>query len=411
MSPKLALADNTSYIIYTSSTIKTLEGKFVPEKNFKFSTEDSNRLLASLSLGMTRELSKINLQFNHPIVGYDQPDALRIINTSDHIGSLPVYSITINPQDQRKITILTFSLLRPAHYTLLIGDMIKDQSTGKNVYNSKLEFTTSPSIIVNAKHDSTCTIVNKNTYCWGANGNAQLGTGDKINRTNATLIEQPEIDPTQFYTISVAGNHTCGIDYASYKASCWGNNTYGQLGTGSSTEYRIQKQINMPANTYFYSIASGCDTTCAIGSNYNTYCWGRGTEGQLGNMQNLDRNTPTPITMPENIKYFTTISVGDRHVCAIGDNKVYCWGDNNKGQLGDDTNIDRIIPIVVQMPPDAKTLSSISLGTNHTCVTSNSNNAYCWGDNTSGQLGIGTNDSSNVPVKVIFPIDPHSTSR
>ena len=97
---------------------------------------------------------------------------------------------------------------------------------------------------------------------------------------------------------------------------------------------------------------------------------------------------------------------GWSHTCAIDLNdSVYCWGDNSSGQLGNGSTSSSRVPVAVNATGAlaGKTIKQVSVGAWYTCVTTSDNKAYCWGINSSGQLGNNSNISSSVPVRVYAP--------
>ncbi len=94
------------------------------------------------------------------------------------------------------------------------------------------------------------------------------------------------------------------------------------------------------------------------------------------------------------------VSARGYHTCAEGsDGKLYCWGYNSSGQLGDGTTTDRSTPVAVQAP-EGVVLSGVVAGGAHTCAEGSDDELYCWGLNFSGQLGDGRTADSNLPVIV-----------
>jgi alpha-tubulin suppressor-like RCC1 family protein len=102
---------------------------------------------------------------------------------------------------------------------------------------------------------------------------------------------------------------------------------------------------------------------------------------------------------------FTDVSNGLYHSCGLtttGD--VYCWGLNTSGQLGNGTLIDSTVPVAVTMPAGV-TFSTIDVGDSHSCALSSQGNAYCWGDNQTVQIGDGTQTNRTIPTAVSMPTD------
>jgi alpha-tubulin suppressor-like RCC1 family protein len=93
------------------------------------------------------------------------------------------------------------------------------------------------------------------------------------------------------------------------------------------------------------------------------------------------------------------VSAGGGHVCAVlTDGTVWCWGLNTSGQLGIGTEgPGRDRPVRVEGIMDAV---QVTAGGHHTCVLVSDSSIWCWGRNDNGQLGDGTNQNSPVPVPV-----------
>lgn len=91
----------------------------------------------------------------------------------------------------------------------------------------------------------------------------------------------------------------------------------------------------------------------------------------------------------------SSVSAGSFHSCAIKDGGAWCWGDNSSGQLGNGTNANSDVPVPVTGLGSGVTV--VSAGYNHTCAIKDGG-VWCWGGNYQGQLGNGTQNDSNVPV-------------
>ncbi len=143
-------------------------------------------------------------------------------------------------------------------------------------------------------------------------------------------------------------------------------------------------------------------------------CWGENGAGQLGNGTTTNSSTPVNLSGDPG---FASLSAGARHACGIAygaagetrHSNAYCWGDNNSGQLGNGTTTNSAIPTVVA---GGLNFSAVSAGGRHTCGVSSDGltgsppaggAAYCWGDNTFGQLGNSWTTSSAIPVNVAAP--------
>ncbi len=149
----------------------------------------------------------------------------------------------------------------------------------------------------------------------------------------------------------------------------------------------------------FTSVDGGYVHSCGVTTSGAAYCWGDNFSGQLGEETSPSawyRASPAPVARAE-LK-FTTISTGVWHTCGTTPSgAAYCWGDNSFGQLGDGTNVARATPVPVA---GGLRFAAVSAGSFHTCGVTTSGAAYCWGDNQNAQLGDGTTDRRATPVPV-----------
>ena len=102
-------------------------------------------------------------------------------------------------------------------------------------------------------------------------------------------------------------------------------------------------------------------------------------------------------------KTLTQIVAGFSHTCALDSSgAAYCWGLNSSGQLGNNSVTQSLVPVAVTTSGvlSGKTLTQITAGNAHTCALDSSGAAYCWGANGNGQLGNNTTTRSLVPVAV-----------
>ncbi|MFN8930424.1 MAG: RCC1 domain-containing protein, partial [Alphaproteobacteria bacterium] len=242
---------------------------------------------------------------------------------------------------------------------------------------------------------------NGRAYCWGQNGAGQLGDGTDTNRTTPTQVILPA-GVTSFTSIAAGWAHTCGIGNNG-RAYCWGGGY--TIGNGTWSHSTTPTQVTLPAGvTSFTSIAANYYHSCGIGNNGRAYCWGTNWYGQLGDGTTTDRNTPTPVPLPDGVTSFTSITAGWEHSCGIGNNgRAYCWGFNEWGQLGDGTTTNRATPTLVPLPAGVTSFTFVGAGSHHNCGFGNDGRAYCWGNNGDGQLGDGTITSRATPTLVTLP--------
>ncbi len=185
-----------------------------------------------------------------------------------------------------------------------------------------------------------CTILDDGSvWCWGDNSYGQLGVGNSSNSGNWRYTPNPVMMPTGSSAVAIAsgGRHSCMI-IQDGRAFCWGYNYYGQIGDGTSDTFNAIR--NLPTQVYsasdYISISAGYEFTCAITTLYSLECWGNNNDRQIGySTSNPDWKyvTPKTVTLPSNLEV-RSISTGASSACAILETmETYCWGDDNNGRI------------------------------------------------------------------------------
>lgn len=266
--------------------------------------------------------------------------------------------------------------------------------------------------------------------CWGSNSSAQLGTGGTSTTEDKPIkMSKPpgSFDPVSLVKVEAGDNFSCGIDDTD-SLYCWGNGRFGRLGDGSTIEHsNTDPYTPVPANGFdpnsVKDFSVGHQTVCAIQNSGKLYCWGNGKYGQLGHGVLENSGDPVPVnpgpdTTPLDVDNIKQVSVGLFHVCAIdASDKLFCWGEEFDGRLGfkagsvDDINCGddagftpcedeprAVISGSSFFDPDD--VQYVSAGGLHTCAINNSNQIFCWGAGSMGQLGDGNNTASNTPVYI-----------
>jgi alpha-tubulin suppressor-like RCC1 family protein len=229
---------------------------------------------------------------------------------------------------------------------------------------------------------------------------------------------QASAQDSGFRSIAAGVAHTCVLN-AEGKAYCWGSNGRGQL--GNHTTIDSTKPFPVDTTVKFSSITAGYWTTCGITKNDGSaYCWGDNTFGQLGTPELTENcgtmpcaTSPKPISSLLKFSKIATERTGTCGLTESGD--IYCWGDNGSGQLGQGDLLgppDGVtcaarpcskVPIAVKAPADLKgefKFSSISKGEGTTCAVAVDGKLFCWGDGQTGKLGNGTTTAEQMrPVQ------------
>lgn len=246
-------------------------------------------------------------------------------------------------------------------------------------------------------HHSCALSEDGRAWCWGDGSAGQLGRG----------VAAPDSRPAEvagtppLVDIVAGGAHTCGLadDGSAY---CWGDNARGQVGSGEGTGSVVPAPAPVAGGLRFASLRAGWEHTCGVADDGRAYCWGRGTEGQLGTGDREDRAAPAPVAAGAS---FDFIAPGGRHTCGGIAGAAHCWGANDVGQLGTGeagTGTAEPVPVATSLA-----FVDIAAGYAHTCGRTAGSILHCWGENGYGELGDGTRHEpgqpgATAPVPIYF---------
>ncbi|MFH2006852.1 MAG: hypothetical protein ABI333_09740 [bacterium] len=292
-------------------------------------------------------------------------------------------------------------------------------------------------------HHSCTVLMDGSVWCWGANRRGQLGNGS----TSASAQPVEVALPAGAAMVSAGYAHTCAV-LVDGSAWCWGANGSGQLGIGNAvgpeecgplpedvcgtTPQAVEELADLSVISAGGS-AEGSHT-CARLEDRSTWCWGDNSERQLGDSTLISHNAPVELTDLINV---TSLAAGERHSCArlgdgsafcwgrsfgdpfwistldsvdsvcaggdfscgvAGDRTAWCWGSNGEGQLGDGTNLDRVVPVQVV---GLLVVARLAAGGRHACAVTDAGQLWCWGSNSDGQVGGTSLLSTNLPTRVM----------
>jgi alpha-tubulin suppressor-like RCC1 family protein len=183
---------------------------------------------------------------------------------------------------------------------------------------------------ISANVGTTCAVTNQaRAKCWGFNIYGDVGDGTAYPRPLPVEV----VGLADVSAISAGGSHTCALTYSG-AVKCWGLNDNAQL--GSVPTYSIPTPVDVAGlGSGVAAIAAGHDHTCALMSAGTVKCWGASYEGQLGNgSTGTFGGQATPLEVP-GIAGAIAIASGYHYSCALlSDHTARCWGENGSGQLG-----------------------------------------------------------------------------
>ncbi|MRJ02401.1 MAG: hypothetical protein GXO19_07260 [Epsilonproteobacteria bacterium] len=230
-------------------------------------------------------------------------------------------------------------------------------------------------MVAGGSSDHTCALLtNGRVRCWAWNGEAgELGIGDTSLEyaTAPAGYVQSENGVLEGVVKIVAGaDHTCALRRDG-RVLCWGENSFGELGDGTTEDRSFARQVLKEDGTPLTGVvdlfSNRAQATCAIDGDYRLYCWGRNSFGELGIGREVDFVPyATPVALEERVKYGAIGGSGENpfdaedgdfrrfeeHGCAVTLlDEVYCWGANSYGEVGDGTRERRLLPVKIYSPP------------------------------------------------------------
>lgn len=202
-----------------------------------------------------------------------------------------------------------------------------------------------------------------------------------------------------FANVQAAVTHSCGLKFNG-RAYCWGDNSYSELGTGAiSFGGPVPVAVRVPQTLTDIAVGSNISErsfTCVLANDGVASCWGASENGQTGTgATNFVDLLPEPVA--GNLS-FRAMAAGGAHACGLTTSgAAYCWGDNSAGQLGTGDSASQAAPVPVA---GSLNFASITAGLSHTCAVTPAGVAYCWGANGVGELGDGTTSPKTIPTAV-----------
>ncbi len=242
----------------------------------------------------------------------------------------------------------------------------------------------------------TCVLTDAGrVYCMGENYVGQLGDGTFDARTQS-WVEAAHPEATTWQSVSAGLEFTCALD-TSNRVYCWGWNGNGQIGIGTGIEEGHPDPVRVEdVGVNFTSIEAGRWHVCATTSNSSIYCWGWGGTGQLGNGSYSSQSIPTEISTGG--RFFRDVAAGGWHTCGLTfDDEALCWGQNWIGQLGDGGEYESTA--FPQAVTGGHQFDSIDMANDYTCAIDLSGGAWCWGAGWQGQFGNDAFHNSSSPME------------
>ena len=253
----------------------------------------------------------------------------------------------------------------------------------------------------------------------GSYGDITLYANWQINQYSVSYYIYEDYDPLTsiilflnetIVSVSLGGNHSSVLT-SSGRLFIWGDNSFGQIGDGTTidraTPVDITNGFNLFAGEIIVSVSLGSNHSSAITSNGRVFTWGNNDSGQLGDNTTIKRITPVNITdffCLSTLETIVSVSLGKGHSSALSSNgRVFTWGNNNSGQLGDGTTLTKKTPTEITSSfilNGSEIIVSVELGAFHSAAITSSGRIFLWGNNYYGQIGDGTIANRNIPTEI-----------
>jgi alpha-tubulin suppressor-like RCC1 family protein len=236
------------------------------------------------------------------------------------------------------------------------------------------------------------------TYWLGVQVDGALTVTELDEENNVRSVQITVTDPIVTENALTAGhNYHCALN-PSGQAFCWGVNTGGQLGNGTTTNSNVPSPVSQGDLT-FKQISAASSHTCAVTPGGDIYCWGQNGSGQLGNGTTEQSLVPVRVSGERAYQY---VAVGGSFTCALSaTGSPYCWGINNSGQLGIGTSQEPASVSTPRAVAGELTFTRLSAGLWTACGVTASHQGYCWGNNGSGNVGNGST-AGTVPAPALL---------
>jgi alpha-tubulin suppressor-like RCC1 family protein len=221
----------------------------------------------------------------------------------------------------------------------------------------------------------------------------QLGNGSTIDSSSPVIVT----GISDAVAVVASFYHSCAV-LAGGKVQCWGDNTYGELGNGTSTRSAVTSPVTVVGISNAVAPSAGDYSSCALLKTGELQCWGDNWDGELGNGTTVINST-LPVTVV-GVSNAASIAGGSYFSCTrLVAGSLQCWGYNATGELGNGNTSNDPVTTPVSVLGISNSLA-LDVGGFHSCAVLSDGTVKCWGENYHGQLGDGTNNTSLEPKLV-----------
>jgi alpha-tubulin suppressor-like RCC1 family protein len=228
-------------------------------------------------------------------------------------------------------------------------------------------------VSIAARDAHACALRNDGTvHCWGENSAQQLGTGDTADQASPVATRSGAAQ------VAVGLLHTCVVLAGNGRVECTGSDASGQRGDGAASP-AFGTWTGPAGLEQVDKLVSGQDHLCAL-IDGEVVCWGDNSSGQLG-IGTSGASVNAPATKVVGLTGVTDVAAGRSHTCAVAGGDVYCWGENSSSQCGSSDTTDRMFAT----SQGFSNAISVAAGDAHTCALLDTGSVWCWGSGSDRQ--------------------------
>lgn len=208
------------------------------------------------------------------------------------------------------------------------------------------------------------------------------------------------LDPGETVVQFSTGNFIKALLTSDGHLYMWGDNPYGQIGDGTSTDretpVEVSQYLHLDSKEKIIEVSLGLNHSSALTSAGRLFLWGRNQDGEIGDGSRTTRYSPVEITSSMGLskgESIVHISMGALFSSALtSSGRLFMWGKNDSYELGDGTSTTRLTPTEVTESFQlslGETILQISMGADHSSALTSLGRVFMWGASNSGQIGDG----------------------
>ena len=247
---------------------------------------------------------------------------------------------------------------------------------------------------VTASFATACALVKSgDVYCWGDNDQGTVGN-NALPTDQKTAVKIDGLSGVVALGHGATANHFCAV-LGTGGAKCWGEAESGRIGHGKSEDY-VKVPTAVTGLNDAAKITMGDSFTCALRKTGGLSCWGNNSWHQLGIGDMTNDGTSSPVSLDTLSSGIDQVAAGGDFACALhtGGDHISCWGSNRDGTLGRNTRLQFDTPLVV----NGVNATAIGAGREHVCVVTNGGGMSCWGMNNTRQQSETTYEAKGSPT-------------